>query len=158
VFLCDLCGYQELQLPKVSPTPNPILLYDGVCGLCNRLVQFVINRDPQNRFRFAALQSDYARTLLQKHGIDPRQLETMCLVRDHGQPSERIETRSTAALGIFRQLGIFWRTLANLLALIPRPLRDWGYNAVARSRYRIFGKHNTCPLPGEKHRDKFLDQ
>jgi predicted DCC family thiol-disulfide oxidoreductase YuxK len=145
------------QVP--SGSPNPIILYDGVCALCNRLVQFVLKRDLHDRFRFAALQSDFARTLLQKHiqNLDPQQPETVCLLLDHALPSERIETHSTAALSIFRELGLFWRTLANLFALLPRRLRDWGYNLVARHRYSLFGKYDTCPLPQSRHRHKFLD-
>ena len=138
-------------------SPNPIILYDGVCGFCNRLVQFVLKRDSHDRFRFAALQSQFARELLAKHGINPDQLASLYLVLDSGRPSERIEQRSTASITIYRELGTFWRTLAGLTAILPRSVRDWGYDLVARHRYRIFGKYETCPLPEPRHRHKFLD-
>jgi predicted DCC family thiol-disulfide oxidoreductase YuxK len=136
---------------------NAIILYDGVCGFCNRTVQFVLKRDSRDCFRFATLQSEFARRLLQKHGISSEQLESIVLVLDHGQPTERVEHRSTASITIFRELGRCWRMLANLLALVPRGLRDWGYDLVARYRYRIFGKYDTCPLPQASDRHKFPD-
>jgi len=136
---------------------HPVILYDGVCGLCNRLVQFVLRRDTRDRFRFAALQSDFARGLLLKHGLDLQNLESICLLLDHSQPSERMETRSTAAIGIFRELGTFWRLLADLLTIVPRGFRDWGYDLFARNRYRVFGKYDACPLPNPSDRHKFLD-
>jgi predicted DCC family thiol-disulfide oxidoreductase YuxK len=136
---------------------NPIILYDGVCGFCNRMVQFILKRDSHDRFRFASLQSEFARHLLRKHGITPGTLDSMYLVLDAGQPYERVQERSTASITIFRELGLFWRALANLFAILPRGLRDRGYNLVARYRYRLFGKYDTCPLPAGKHRHKFLD-
>jgi len=137
--------------------PNPIILYDGVCGFCNRMVQFILKRDSRDRFRFATLQSEFARRLLQKHGISTDQLETLYLVLDNGQPSERILERSRASITIFRELTTFWRLTANFLAIFPKALRDWGYNLIARYRYRIFGKYDTCPLPKASDRHKFLD-
>jgi predicted DCC family thiol-disulfide oxidoreductase YuxK len=141
----------------LGDSANTIILYDGVCGFCNRTVQFVLKRDSRDCFRFATLQSEFARRLLQKYGIGREQLESIVLVLDHGQPTERVEQRSTAAITIFRELGPFWRALANLVAILPRGLRDWGYNLVARYRYRIFGKYDTCPLPPASVRHKFLD-
>ena len=137
--------------------PHPIVLYDGVCALCNRLVKFILKHDRLDRFRFAALQSDFARTLLHAYAIDPQALETVCLVLDHGQPTQRVETRSTAVLTILRELGPTWGALANLLSAIPRGLRDWAYKRIASCRYRIFGKYETCPLPSPGDRHKFLD-
>jgi len=141
----------------MADASNPIVLYDGICGFCNRMVQFILKRDSRDRFRFAALQSDFARRLLQGHGVSVADLDTIYLVLDPGQPSERLQERSQASITIFRELGIFWRALANLCAILPRGLRDWGYNLVARYRYRIFGKYDTCPLPSPSDRHKFLD-
>jgi predicted DCC family thiol-disulfide oxidoreductase YuxK len=140
-----------------ATSPNPLILYDGVCGFCNRTVQFILKRDARDRFRFAALQSEFARPLLRKHGVNPGQLDSLVLVLDRGQASERVEQRSIASISIFRELGPFWRALANLYALLPHALRDWGYNLVARYRYRIFGKYDSCPLPKASDRHKFLD-
>ena len=137
--------------------PNPIVLYDGVCGLCNRTVQFILKRDSRDHFRFATLQSDFAKALLQKHGMDADHLETVCLVLNHDQPSEQIEVRSNAAIRIGYELGGLWRLLAQISGIFPGVVRDWGYNLVARYRYRIFGKYDTCPLPSPSQRNKFLD-
>ena len=136
--------------------PNPIILYDGVCGLCNRFVQFVLRHDHEDRFRFAALQSDFARTLLKRHALNPDLLDTVYLVFDCGQSTERLLSRNEAASAVLRELGGIWRLCANLLDLLPQRFRDWRYTVVARNRYRFFGKYETCPLPKEKDQHKFL--
>jgi predicted DCC family thiol-disulfide oxidoreductase YuxK len=136
---------------------NPIILYDGVCGLCNRLVQFVLKRDSQDLFRFAALQSDFAVRVLRRHGAAPENLDTMYVVLDHALPEERLASRSEAAIVVLRELGGGWSVLGAALRCLPAWLRNWGYNLVARSRYRIFGKHDSCPIPNETDRRKFLD-
>jgi predicted DCC family thiol-disulfide oxidoreductase YuxK len=136
-----------------DPT-NPVLLYDGVCGLCNGLVQFVLKRDARGLFRFASLQSDFAARILQQHGLDPNDLDTVYLVE---APGERPASRSDAVISVLRGLSGFWRVTAVLLRALPKGLRDWGYNVIARNRYRIFGKHDSCLLPEQKYRDRFLD-
>ena len=135
---------------------NPIVLYDGVCGLCNRLVQFILKRDVENRFRFASLQSDFAATLLARHGANSRDLDTFYVVIDHGQKNERILMRSDAILHVVKTLGGIW-ALAGTGRILPKTLRDAMYRLVARNRYRVFGKHESCMLPSPEHRAKFLD-
>jgi predicted DCC family thiol-disulfide oxidoreductase YuxK len=138
--------------------PNPIILYDGVCGLCNRLVQFVLRHDSQERFRFASLQSDFAAQVLRRHGAAPEDLDTMYVVLGHGLADERLASRSDAAIVVLRELGGGgWSLLGAVLRVLPRWLRNWGYNLVARNRYRVFGKYDSCPIPSEKDRGKFLD-
>ena len=137
--------------------PNPIILYDGVCGFCDRTLQFILKRDSQDQFRFAALQSEFALPLLTKHGMNTEVLESICLVLDYGLPTECIQMCSTAVISIFQRLGTFWRAAAIMLSIVPLPLRDWGYNLIAKYRYRIFGKYDTCPLPQASDRHKFLD-
>lgn len=136
---------------------GPIILYDGVCGLCNRLNRFVLARDRPGRFRFAALQSALAGEILARHGRDPRDLDTLYLVLAHGRPDERLLQKSDAALWILRELGGPWRA-AGALRVLPRRVRDLGYDAVARTRYRLFGRYDSCPLPDPRHRARFLDQ
>ncbi len=140
-----------------SNAANPIILYDGVCGLCNRFNQFVLKRDLGDRFGFASLQSDFAAKVLHRHGINPRDLDTVYLVLDYAQPGERLLARSDAALSVLQEIAGLWRVVAAVLSLMPKWLLDWGYNLIARHRYRIFGKFETCPLPDEKSRRKFLD-
>lgn len=139
---------------RMADSANPVLLYDGVCGLCNRLVQFVLKHDRQARFRFASLQSAYAARILQRHDIDRNDLDTVYVVQESG---ERLAARSDAVISLLGELGGFWATSAVVLRILPRSLRDWGYGVVARRRYRIFGKYESCPLPERKYQDRFLD-
>ena len=138
------------------PDSTPIVLYDGICGLCNRLVQFILKRDVHDRFRFASLQSGFAENLLKRHGADSRDLDTFYVVIDHGQPEERVLMRSDAILHVVKTLGGVWR-LAQAGRILPRVVRDGMYSVVARNRYRVFGKHESCMLPAPAHRKKFLD-
>ena len=135
---------------------NPIVLYDGVCALCNRIVQFLLKRDRRDRLRFASLQSDFAATILKRHGADASDLDTVCVVLNHEQPDERLLARSDAILSLGRELDGIW-SLAVLGKVLPRALRNWLYNLVARNRYRVFGKYDSCMLPEGRHRRKFLD-
>ncbi len=146
---------------RVADSPHPVLLYDGVCGLCNRLVQFVLRRDPAGVFRFAALQSPLAERILGRHGMNPRDLDTLYVVVHTEQSDEILLPRSDAVIFILRRLGgaarAFWRIAGFLLQLFPRVLRDWGYGIIARRRYRMFGRYDSCPLPTEETRSRFLD-
>jgi len=136
---------------------NLIVFYDGVCGLCNHLVQFILKRDTRDRFRFASLQSDFAQQLMTRHGVDPHDLDTVYVVKDHGQTNERLLARSDAILFMLSQLGGIWK-LSGVGRVLPGAVRDAVYKIVARNRYRVFGKHESCMLPEPKHRAKFLDQ
>ena len=135
---------------------NPIILYDGVCGLCNRLVQFFIKRDRHDRLRFASLQSDFAAVILKRHGADPKDLDTVYVVKDYDQPNEELLARSNAILFVLPELGGIWR-LSPVGKVLPRWLRDRLYDLVAKNRYRMFGKFESCLLPEPKQRRKFLD-
>lgn len=135
---------------------KPIVLYDGVCGLCNRLVQFLLKRDRRDRLRFASLQSDFTASILKRHGANPHDLDTVYVVINHEEPGERLLARSDAILSLGRQLGGIW-SLAVLGKVLPRFLRDGLYNLVARNRYSVFGKYDSCMMPEGRHRRKFLD-
>ena len=136
---------------------NPIILYDGVCGLCNRSVQFLLKHDKDGRLQFASLQSDFARKILARHGINPDQLDTLHVVVNYEQPDETILNRSNAVLRAGSELGGIWKTLAAIARIVPAPLRDLSYRLVARHRYRLFGKFETCMLPDPGQRSRFLD-
>ena len=129
---------------------RPVILFDGVCNLCNRFVLFVIDRDRQAHFSFASLQSEPGRRLLQAYGI-PDDVSTLVLVEDG-----RVSTRSTAALRIASWLGPAW-SMCRVLMLIPRPARDLVYDWVARYRYAWFGRLDSCRLPTNELRTRFLD-
>jgi len=130
--------------------PRPVILFDGVCNLCNATVQFVVARDPRGRFRFAALQSAAARQLLQRHDAAPADLGTVVLV-----DGEHRYTKSDAVLRVVRHLSGAWPVLS-VLRLVPRPLRDAVYDWVARNRYDWFGRRRTCMVPTPELRTRFL--
>jgi len=135
---------------------NPIVLYDGVCGLCNRLVQFLLKHDRRDRLRYASLQSDFAAEILTRRGANPHDLNTVYVVVDHAKPSEKLLARSDAILTLGKELGGIWG-LAVVGKILPRAIRDTLYNLVARNRYRVFGKHESCMMPEGRYRWKFLD-
>lgn len=133
-----------------------VLFYDGVCGLCDRLVQFVLARDSRRRFVFAALQGRYARETLPRQGRNPDDLDSLYLLTGAGTPAERAFDRSGAVLAVLRRLPPPWSWLGALAALIPSTLRDRIYDAVARRRYRLFGRSETCRLPRPGQGERFL--
>jgi predicted DCC family thiol-disulfide oxidoreductase YuxK len=137
--------------------PAPILLYDGVCGLCNRFVQLILRRDRSAIFQFASLQSPLAAGILARHGADPNHLDTVYVVLNHELAHESLLARSDAVLFVLRHLGGVWRAAADLIQLALRIVRDWAYNVIARNRYRIFGRSEMCPLPRKQDRVRFLD-
>lgn len=129
---------------------NPIILFDGVCNLCNRSVAFVIHHDRGRVFRFAPLQSDAGRNLLQKFNLATDSFDTMVLVE-----GDTHYTRSTAGLRIMRRLGRPW-SLLYALVLVPRCLRDAVYGIIVHNRYKWWGKRDSCPTPGPDVRARFL--
>ncbi len=129
---------------------NPILFFDGVCGLCNRVVDFVLRNDHRGRVRFAPLQGSTAQSRLPARDRD--HLDTVVFIE-----GERITRRSTAVVRLLSHLGGIWTVLAWLLWLIPLPLRDVGYRLVSKLRYQLFGKKETCRLPAPDERARFLD-
>lgn len=136
---------------------HPILLYDGVCGLCNRLVQFILRRDQAGVFRFASLQSPLASQILARHGADARDLDTVYVVVNGDTPGELLLARSDAVLFVLAQLGGLWRAAGSVFKLLPHSLRNFIYNAIARRRYRMFGRSDACIIPAPDKRDRFLD-
>ncbi len=133
---------------------HPVILFDGVCNLCNAAIHFIIDRDPASVFRFAPLQSPLGRELTERCGLGGAQAEgeeTIILVE-----GGRCSARSTAALRIARRLSGAWPLLGGLLA-VPAPLRDAAYRLVARHRYRLFGRRDACRLPTPDLQRRFLD-
>ena len=131
---------------------HPVILFDGVCNLCNATVDLVVRRDRRGRFRLAPLQSQLARDLLSARRQTDEVSESVVLV----DPDGRTSFRSTAALRIAARLGFPWFLLYPLI-LVPRPLRDLGYDWVARNRYRWFGRRETCRIASPEERSRFLD-
>jgi predicted DCC family thiol-disulfide oxidoreductase YuxK len=133
-----------------------LILYDGVCGLCQGVVQFVLRQDGSGRFQFAALQSDVARDTLALFGVHQVNMETFYVVADYATPGARLLDRSDGALFILSTLGGPWRA-AGFLAVFPKGLRDAVYDAVRKRRYAWFGKTDQCLVPAPEQRARFLD-
>lgn len=128
----------------------PIILFDGVCNLCNGSVQFIIKRDKEAKFRFASLQSEAGRKILEQFHLPLDTFNSFVLYQD-----DKIYTRSTAALRVFSQLkGWKW---VGALSYVPRFIRDGVYNLIARNRYRWFGKKDVCMIPTPELKSRFLD-
>ena len=137
-------------------TQEPVLLYDGQCGFCNRGVQHILKHDRQQTMYFAVLQGEYGKSILTRHP-ELKGVDSLVFVEplDVGHP-ERVFVRSDAALRVAGYLGGIWK-LALAAYLIPRPVRDFLYDEFAKRRYRWFGKYDTCLLPPQEVRERFLD-
>jgi len=128
-----------------------IVLFDGVCNVCDASVRFVFGHDRDGVFRFAPLQSPIAKSLLHRHHLPSDDLDTVVLIE-----GDHVSTRSTAALRIVRRLGGAWPLLYGLI-VVPRPLRDAAYRWFANNRYRWFGRRESCAIPAPGLRERFLD-
>lgn len=137
-----------------TSTSRAVVLFDGVCNLCNGSVHFIIDRDPGGRFRFAAQQSPEGAQLLRELGVPPAPGEPQTILLVEGG---RVYDRSAAALRIARGLRFPWWLLYGLIA-VPRPLRDLVYGFIARNRYRWFGRTEQCRLPTPALRARFLSE
>lgn len=136
---------------------DAVLLYDGVCGLCDGVVQFVLAHDRTGTLRFATLQGAYAAEVFIRHP-ELRAVDSLVLLQPASATSaETVMIRSDAALALAQYLGRGWAFLAMVLRVIPRVVRDVGYNMVARSRYRVFGRRDACRLPSVSERTRFID-
>jgi len=128
-----------------------ILVFDGLCVLCSRSVQFVLRHDRKKRFRFATTQSPTGMRLMAEHGLDASKPASVLLVE-----GDRAYVESAAMIRVLRSFGRAWPLLANLLWIIPKPLRDAAYRTVAKRRYRWFGQRETCYLPDPSEAARFL--
>lgn len=129
---------------------SPVLLFDGVCNLCNASVQWVLKHDKKAVFRFAALQSPAGQSLLRNAGLSAEDFDTVVLV-----DGARVFTRSDAALEIVRRIGGLWSWLA-VFRFVPRPVRDAVYDWIARRRYRWFGRTESCMIPRPEWSNRFI--
>jgi predicted DCC family thiol-disulfide oxidoreductase YuxK len=129
---------------------HPIVFFDGVCAMCNQTVNLIMRHDKSGDIRFAPLQGTTARQALDSSEI--KALGSIVVVDEQG-----IHRKSTAVCRLLLRLGGVWKLLGGLLWLIPYPLRDLGYSVIAHYRYRLFGKHETCRLPTDEERSRFLE-
>ena len=132
-------------------TGNKIILFDGVCNLCNNSVQFIIKRDKKKQFRFASLQGKFGQEFLKKNNLPADTFNSFILLED-----EKIYTRSTGALRMLKHLGGGW-SLFYAFIILPKFIRDGVYNWIARNRYKWFGKKDACMIPTPELKERFLD-
>jgi predicted DCC family thiol-disulfide oxidoreductase YuxK len=140
-----------------SATRQHLLLYDGVCGLCDWLVQALLARDRREVFIFASLQSLAARTALGRFGHNPGALDTIYVIANYQSVAPKLLSRGRAALFVAEALGWPWKA-ARLLGVLPHGLLDWGYDLIARHRYRVFGRYEQCVIPRPEHRARFVEK
>jgi predicted DCC family thiol-disulfide oxidoreductase YuxK len=134
---------------KDEATSPPVVLFDGVCKLCNGSVNFILPRDSKGRLKLAPLQSDYGRAVLREHGKNPDALDSMMLLE-----GDQLTVKSTAVIRISKYLDGAW-PLCMIALVIPPFIRDFIYDIIAKNRYRWFGKYDTCRLPDSGLENRF---
>lgn len=128
-----------------------ILLFDGVCNLCNRIVKFTIKRDPKGKFKFASLQSASGKALLKQFNLPLNNFDSFVYITNN-----KYYRKSSAGLHVLKDLGGIWK-LFYVFMIIPKPIRDFLYNLIAKTRYKIFGKRDTCMIPTPDIKKRFLE-
>lgn len=129
---------------------NDVVIFDGVCKLCTSSLTFILRHEAAQELRFAPMQSAAGKHLMQKFGIDPTQMKTFVVIADG-----RAYVRSDAAVRVSRFLRGGWKLLG-IVRIIPRPIRDYVYDLVARNRYRLFGRHDACIVPTSELESRFI--
>lgn len=133
------------------PLHKKIILFDGVCNLCNSSVQYVIKHDKKNIFMFTALQSEVGKQLTKAHNIDTSKIDSILLYT----PKKGIVSKSTAALKVATQLS-FPQNIMSIFFIIPPFIRNWVYNYIAKNRYKWYGKKDACMIPTPELKSRFL--
>jgi predicted DCC family thiol-disulfide oxidoreductase YuxK len=144
------------EAERIAIEGRALLLYDGVCGLCNGVVKLLLRHDRLDKLRYAPMQSTLGCEILTRF-CEQSFPDGVVLISDVLSSKERFYRRSDAVAAALQLLGTPpWRLLGKALALVPRPLREWGYGIVARLRYRVFGRYTTCPVPLPSQRSRLL--
>lgn len=134
----------------MNPNESCIILFDGVCNLCNHGVQFTIRRDTLNKFKFASLQSEIGQQLLNKFDLPLEKFDSFVLIK-----GDNYFLKSSAGLHVLKELGGAWKLLF-VFIIFPRPVRDLVYDVIAKSRYKLFGKSDSCMVPTPDLSSRFL--
>jgi len=140
----------SVEYTPTNDPPNPVIVFDGVCLLCNRWVQFILRHDTRRQFMFAAMQSEIGKQLLVKHGLSPDDPMSFLLVDEQGG-----HISTNAIIRILTGFGGIWK-IAVVLRVIPAFLRDSAYRKIARNRYRWFGKRDSCMVPTTETASRFI--
>ncbi len=129
---------------------SKIILFDGVCNLCNSSINFIIDHDTNNKFKFASLQSETGQAFLKKSGLDQKDFDSVVLIE-----GDKHFTRSTAALRIIKEFEGPWKLLY-VFIIVPPFIRNFIYDIISRNRYKWFGKKDSCRVPTPELKEKFL--
>lgn len=129
---------------------NHIILFDGLCNLCNGSVNFILKRDKYKKYKFASLQTQVGNNLCKQHNIDTNEIDSIVLIKN-----DTVYIKSHAVLEILKDLPIGWRFF-RIGIILPKGIRDWLYDVIAKNRYWIFGKKDKCPIPPKDIQDRFL--
>jgi predicted DCC family thiol-disulfide oxidoreductase YuxK len=143
------------QVPLLTEAAH-LVLYDGVCGLCNSLLQFLLTHDRRGVFVFASLQSRTGRAVVESLGGDPADLTSFYVLANYRTDGSRILARSQAALFVAGQLGWPWKA-AVIARVLPNAVLDRAYDVIARNRYRVFGRFGQCLAPRSEFRGRFIE-
>ncbi|WP_115816896.1 thiol-disulfide oxidoreductase DCC family protein [Winogradskyella eximia] len=135
------------------PKNKQLILFDGVCNLCNSSVLYAIKRDKNEKFLFAPLESDIGNKIIQKFSIDTKETDSILL---YNPLKDSLTYKSTAALLIAKQLG-FPTNILTLFLIVPKAIRNWVYNYIAKNRYKWYGKKESCMIPTPELKAKFID-
>ena len=133
------------------PTNKQLILFDGVCNLCNSSIQYVIKHDEKNLFMFAPLQSNIGQDIINEYKIDPKKTDSILLYSNENG----LSSKSTAALKVAKHLG-FPRNLMSVFFIVPTFIRNWVYDYIAKNRYKWYGKKEACMIPTPELKSKFL--
>jgi len=140
----------KTDVKQANAFPKHLVLFDGVCNLCDGVVQFILTKDSQQKFKFASLQSEIGRTLLEKFNLPTENFDSFVYITNN-----TVYQQSTAALLIAKELDSLLRFMY-VLMIIPRPLRDFCYRLIAKNRYALFGKKDVCMMPTPELKSRFL--
>jgi predicted DCC family thiol-disulfide oxidoreductase YuxK len=130
---------------------KPIILFDGVCNFCNAMVNFIIRQDKENVFLFAALQSESGKRLLEQYNINWQRSDSFVVIEN-----DKAYMKSNAALKLYAKLPWYWKW-TQVFWIVPKFIRNWMYNVIAKNRYRWFGKKDQCVIPSPNVRERFLE-
>ena len=143
-------------MPTSVAEGDHLVLFDGVCGFCSRLVEFIVEHDRRAVFNFASLQGAVGRTTVERFGGDPDELSSFHVLANYRTSKPQMFSRGSAALFVARELGWPWK-VAVVARVLPAAVLDRVYNVIARNRYRVLGRRDECLIPRPEFRDRFVE-
>ena len=143
-----------MPLTPELPLNTPVLFYDGYCGFCNGIVRFILRIDRSQEVLFAPVQSELGKRVIRAHHLET--IDT-AFVAVRTTDTEHVWIKSDLVRPLMSRFGFFWRVMSRLLFLLPRIIRNFGYDLIAKNRYKIFGRYDACPIPPKEVRSRFIE-